>query len=289
MLGLSKADFSFSVGSLFDQINDYHPDNVAGGSAIYSSLLNTDELIVPAPGDSGIEIDPQGNILIVGGPVGTKYSRIALEFDGPDPRHLERSADPIIPLRWYGLANVDDPRVKDRGKVFYMMEKVGPVSPSNWPLIDTHRAEPWVVETGTRLGGLAYDLPTYWLRDNYLTITRIPNFLSVRGADLLSRQTELARWPQLVILDGRNGLGTRGAELLTMTTGDEALRGAAHAIRNFGSAYQLLFRLTNLATDAAFSRFVGIEFIDAFEIHIDQGVLARAFAYAQRRLHPERL
>lgn len=288
LLGLHSSALEVSYGPLLKDLDSFHPDNCAGGNAIYAALIGREELLFPHLFGTGrgIDIDRDNNILVAGGPVGCTYTRIAFEFEGPDAKHLTRRNNPVVPLRWYGIADSDDPLVRQLGQVAYILEGENKIiCPNNWPLIDTQARQPKVVSVGKRVENNSTRRRTFWLADNYLTITRLPNFLSWRANHLLSTRANTSSWPQLVILDGRNGLGTRGAELLTQKAGEEALHNALLAVSKFGSAYQILLKLTSISTDTGFSRFTCIEFIDAHEVRMSHDALKQAYTYAQQRLN----
>ena len=288
LLGFNGSALDVSYGSLLRNLNNYHPDNRAGGSAILAALTNPKELRFPFSFGSGhgIDIHRDNNILVAGGPVGCRYSRIAFEFVGPDSKRLKRRDNPIVPLRWYGIADAEDSRVLELGEVTYYLEgEEKQIYANNWPLIDSQKSQLLTVQVGRSVDRGLVARQAFWLEDNYLTITRLPNFLSWRAANLLESNADLSTWPQLVILDGRNGLGTRGAELLTQPAGEEALRNALQEVGKFaGSAYQVLFKLTCVNTNTGFSRFTRIDFVDAHEVRMPQNVLREAHAYAQDQL-----
>jgi hypothetical protein len=290
MVGIDPTtSLSVSCGPVLRNLGDFHPDNRAGGSAILASLLppNDRRVSLLFSARKGLRLEHGEGLLIAGGPVGCLYSRIAFEFEGHSPKRLVRRSRPIIPLRWYGLANELDPRVKELGRVSYVMEGVGTVFPNNWPLVDTISSRTWEVRTGRAIPGSRPAEQAYQLHDNYLTVTRMPNFLSPAVPKLIRTNTDLESWPQLVNLDGRNSIGTRGAELLTQSEGQTALRDALDATKRFGPSYQLLFRLTNLVSNGGFSRFSRISFVDAHELRLPPSVLSAAHRYAQRRLASE--
>ena len=290
VLGIDpNSPLSVSCGPVLRNLGNFHPDNRAGGSAILASILppNDRRVSLLFSPRKGLRLQDSEGILIAGGPVGCLHSRIAFEFEGRAPKRLTRRANPIIPLRWYGLADETDQRVKQLGRVHYVMEGVGSVFPNNWPLVDTISSRTWEVRTGRAVPSPRPADKAYQLQDNYLTLTRMPNFLSPAAPKLIRTEADAKSWPQLVALDGRNSIGTRGAALLAQSAGQGALNDALDAIKRFGPSYQLLFRLTNLVTNSGFSQFSRISFVEAHEIQLSPALLTAAHRYSQRRLAAE--
>ncbi len=281
LLKIHDGSLSVSLGEL-GRDGNFSPDNVAGGTSIYAGMTGTEYVHrLPESGEEML-INSSGNLLMAGGPVGSIESRIAFEFTGPENNRMERKTA-IIPLRWYGLANHLDPRVAEQRKLFYLGEDGEPREAFNWPLVDLKQRNNYI----SAKGGARATEKADWMEDNYLTVTRIPNFLSESAEELIRKAVPPSEWPHFVMLDGRNGIGTRGAALLASSAGQDALRKATDHISKLGSSsYQVIFHLTNLDKERR-SEFKRIEYYDHDTIPIDLEVLRKARAYAKQRLRAD--
>lgn len=138
------------------------------------------------------------------------------------------------------------------------MEGVGPVATVNWHYVDTKKRKRIRPEPGKRITVKEGD--AYIPRDNYLLVTRLPNFLTSDFEELL--QLDPSVWPHLLVFEGNHGLGTRAAELLVGSAGLKALEEAKSELRG-ATEFQVLFRVTGIElTDKGFHRFHKIELVE---------------------------
>ena len=108
ILGLENKEFTTDFGAPFFYEKIYtggpHPDNAAGGSAIYGALIDETEKVVHS-GSHPVALDINGNVLAAAGPIGSDLTRIAFEFEGKLGAYTRRSK-PIVGLKWTGMADV---------------------------------------------------------------------------------------------------------------------------------------------------------------------------------------
>lgn len=121
--------------------------------------------------------------------------------------------------------------------------------------------------------------------ENYLLVTKLPNFLSSK------RQGNPSSWPQLLVFEGNNGLGTRAVELLLQPAGLEGLDHVKSRLQG-ATAFQTLFRVYDIElTTQGFHRFRKIEPLDwAIEpLKVDEHTYEKAHKKAISRLYAEKL
>lgn len=258
-----------------------HPDNAAAGRALRPVLGMYDQppAIDTGPDSSQLKILTEGDVVLLGGPASTHLTRIVWEFEGSNNRELKRDPNPILPLRFYGLAEVNNLSVQQCGHVGWRLESVGHIRTINWPFMDTKKKQLIVPERGPKKSTYLSDNKieiqgeSVWLPyDNYLIVTKLPNFLSSR------RQGHPSSWPQLLVFQGNNGVGTRAAELLLQPAGLEALEHVQSKLQGV-SAFQVIFRVCDIElTKQGFHRFRKIEALDwAIEpLDIDEKIYDRA-------------
>lgn len=254
-----------------------HPDNLAAGRALAPILGMLDSEPIQIPKSNRLKILPEGDFVLIGGPNSTPLTKIVWEFDGPNDRELDRAPIPVLPLRFYGVSNVKDSRLPQE-PIGWRLEGVGPVTTVNWPFVDMKQNEELIIpQPGSRIevkGKKAY-LPY----DNYILVTKLPNFLSP------TRQGYPRLWPQLLVFEGNNGVGTRAAELLIQPAGIEALEHLKSKLYG-ATSFQALFRVYDLdLTDKGYHRFSKIEPLDwAIEpLEISNLVFERAHKESIRR------
>ena len=96
--------------------------------------------------------------------------------------------------------------------------------------------------------------------DNYLLITRIPNFLSEKFE--LDKGQNLSRWGKLVFIQATHGIGTRAVELLLTYKGKDPLSKMESDIKG-AHAFQAIFRVSNPEKDRHnIDNFTKIEYVD---------------------------
>jgi len=255
--------FDFSIGRpKYRGRHPYHVDNWAAGVALTGPLGLPGLKNLVHRQDSG-RMDLSGDLVIVGGSTSTDETMIAWELEGPNDQELSRPADPILPLRWYDIADVNHPSILNSDPIGYVYEGWGPRSSAAWPIqeIDLATGKPsklWMPETGSEtvtIKDVRFPVP----HDNYLCVTRLPNFLSTE----FDAAGTSGRWPHLLVISGGNGIGTRAAGLLTSSAGVEALRDAEVALGG-AREFQVLFRAHGLQrAGGGFHRLQRIEFVAA--------------------------
>jgi excisionase family DNA binding protein len=285
LFGVSDSNSTLSQGRIYPQ-SQPHPDNVAADDALHSPLGFTARKLVSVTEKDVMPVLPDGDVILVGGPNSTLLTRIAWEFDGPNERQLTRTAEPILKLRYFGLSNAMDPSLRGDKAIGWRLEHVGPVATVNWAIMDTVRKRTLRPQPSSNvlmvpstdaasLSTIEAHLPA----DNYLVVTRLPNFLH---PDFLQQSSD--EWCRLVAFAGNHGLGTRAANLLTDTRGLRLLE-SAKAVTRGSTAFQLLFRATDLDVvadpDMDFHMFASLELE---EIHVLDDVLsAKSLAAAHTR------
>lgn len=274
---------STSIGKMYPSETgyQYHPDNLAAGSVLIEPLQLLDFAQGVEATDWAMAVELGRDFVVIGGANSTPASMIAWEFEGPNDRELTRRPSPFIPLRYYGISDVTDPAVAQDVPIAWRLEGQGFVSSANWHLVDTEREEGnnrIRVQPGIRVALETGD--AYLPRDNFLVVTRLPNFLSPEFGDL-----DPSLWPQLLVFEGMHGPGTRAVELLLSAAGLEALRSAKTHLGPT-TAYQLLFRATDLdITTGGFHKFHAIELMDVVSLDkIGINRYQKAHRYAKNRI-----
>jgi hypothetical protein len=179
------------------------------------------------------------------------------------------------------------------------MEGVGPVLVPLWSVICTDPNKPWGKELTLSVNnrkkievyheGRFESLPI--LSDNYLVVTKLPNFLSLDFADILKKEGDVSTLPSMLVFDGMNGIGTRAVELLTQPEGLKQLERIKNEVSQL-PAFQLLFRVSDFELtgegDKAFHKANTIELIDdPVPIDPDPAIYQKAHEYAMPRLKME--
>lgn len=259
----------------------YHPDNLAAGTELVRALG-----LLPGKGVLVNQTDkvfqyPDGDLIVVGGPVSNPISKIAFEFEGRDPRRQKRRDGAIVPLQWWGMADESDYLVKQLPLLNIYMENEGLVPLTHWPLC-VQDGEPMYI-TAPLINGMHKPL------ESFLTITRLPNFVCHTFSSVLNDRRPEASWPSLLVIDGRNGVATRAAELLTQVAGLKALARAKKAISNSRVGFQILFKLGDLwfNKNGGFDQYRSIEFVEAAIIDPPQELWLKAHKYAYSKIGPK--
>ena len=265
----------------------FHIDNLAAGVALAGPLgLYAAN---PITTDGGIDALPDGDLVLIGGPNSTPLTKIAWEFEGPNDRELRRRDNPVIPLTFYGISDS-----KGLERVAWKMEDQGNRASYNWPFVCTDENRPYrelrpEYDETRRLpvewDGRMEEVPT--LRNNYLLVTRIPNFLAPNFAETV-KTTAREDWPYLTVFEGNHGVGTRGVALLLTAEGLASLEKLKHSLRGI-AAFQQMFRVGDIAlTPGDFHKPYSIElFDDVAPLDLSESVYLQAHDYAMRRLGPE--
>jgi hypothetical protein len=237
-----------SAGEVRPSSGRFHPDNEAAFLRL-ATALGVDFRAGHA--EPSLNMVRNGDVFLVGGPKSTGLTRVAWEFEGDDEARLTRPAEPILKqLRWYGVSDESD--IHDT-RIGWRLESVGPVAAANWPLVDTKTKKRYRGANPSRNSIItASGEEVFEPKDNWLIVTRLPNFLadlrSLPNLDLRSPDT----WPGLLVFEGAHGLGTRAAELLLETQGQMLIEQAEHELRRFGmEAYQLRFEVKDLEVSVA--------------------------------------
>lgn len=262
-----------------------HPDNRAAADVVFPLVGLAHPTAIVAPQGVELEIDPRGDVVLVGGPNSTPWTMLAWEFEGPDDRHLTRPKDAILPLRFYGISDVDDPSMKRDQRIGWKMENVGPVTTVNWYIVDTkhprrtRRPMPFPNRQVVTSKGDKGHIP----RDNYLLITSLPNFLSPDIRDF--RRLNPAAWPRILVIEGNHGLGTRAVELLLTSDGLRQLQETKTALKG-ATEFQVLFHVRSIdETRGGFHRFTEIELDDVERMdHIGIDIYQKANRAALKRM-----
>jgi hypothetical protein len=149
-----------------------------------------------------------------------------------------------------------------------------------WPLVDTQDGmKPYLPKAGARIPADG-QVKIYEPTEDNLIITRLPNFFASDSA------THPSVWPQIVCLEGSNGIGTRAAELLVQPEGLEALQSLKKRL-NGATAFQALFRAYGLEkTHDGIHRYRRIELREwsVTPLAVTPQHLQRAYATAMARL-----
>jgi hypothetical protein len=291
IFGIRSEIRSVKLGSKgYSTATGYHPDNQAGGKVI-SEVLILPECDPERIFDANNVITHIGDIISVGGSTSTLHTRIALECDGSSNDEMNRPAEPIIRLPYYGLSDLR--QVKRWGGV--KMEGVGSVAVLNWYVVctDSRRSQREIIpelslyETVPVRRGRSIEYVPAFL-DNYLLVTRLPNFLSLDFTRFLEEETDMSQWSSMVIFAGMNGIGTRAVELLTQPEGLALLQSIKNIVNQM-PAFQLLFRVSNIKlmeeTDRGFYKANKIDlFHDPAPIELTPKICWEAHKYAMARL-----
>ena len=269
-------------GELRHSYDGNHPDNAVAEKILRPVLGLYDREPQPDYDGSNRKIDLEGPLVTFGGPNSTPLTALAWEFRGRNKRELDRDPDAVIPLRFYGMSNEKDQSLP-RYRIRYTRADKRSFPTIPWPFMDkmcpdnpvTPKPGKFLEEIMDQQGETrGVHLPL----DNYLLVTRLPNYL---GGD---RQGMPSSWPQLLVFEGNNGIGTRGAELLWQPVGVEALEELKKKLEG-ATAFQGMFRLSKIDEDS--HRFLDIELLDwsVTPLNISREDYHKANAKVLERLH----
>lgn len=270
----------------------FHADNVAAGRSL-SGPLGHLEFIDLQSTDGTIDAMPSGDVILLGGPNSTPWTRIAWEFEGKTDYAQRRRPNALLPLKYFGISDPADPLLNlTEGQtledVGWHMEGVGPVAASNWPLVrvDTRTREhvpmppsfdaARIVHARDRQGN---PKPVPQITQNHLLVTRVPNFPAEDFEQVLHNPDREA-WPYLVVFEANHGIGTRALELLLQSQAyDDLLK--LHDTLGTVTAFQALFTLGELGTSpGGFQKFYAISLTDVVFLDLPDDLLLRAHKYA---------
>lgn len=195
--------------------------------------------------------------VVYGGPNSTPFTRLAWEFWGPNTRQLTRRSDPSVPLRFIGESNELNVKQIPDHWIEYVKADGKIEQEEAWPMVDLSNGRTYAPRPKTEAGSLVKDgrtIKTFLPLDNYVTITRVPNFVG-RPPD----KSDHRLWPSIVVIDGSNGIGTRAAELLQQPQGLKLLQDLKQFLQGADS-FQVILRAYDLEqTGKGMHRFREIE------------------------------
>jgi hypothetical protein len=273
MLGLAdpaaEAYRSDAIHPLFTP-GELHPDNEAALLSVGADLLDQaaverDSLAVDAT---------ESSLLLFGSPISDGLSRLVFGYSQlPDGEGLSLD-QPQFELRYVWDLN---PEQVGEGAVRRFVYGKGWVERPPWQIRDLRENISPRLVPETDADGL--------LREDYLLVTRIPNFLS--------SEAEL-KGQFLVSFGGAHGTGTRAVSLLftnrkLMARVAQELRQrtatSTHRIGGIPRAYQLLFRVSNIKHGPNGSIPGGLELVDAVILPDDAGAWKSARRHVAPRLN----
>jgi hypothetical protein len=271
----------------------FHADNVAAARAL-SGPLGHLEFMDLNPTDGTIDAMPAGDIILLGGPNSTPWTRIAWEFEGDTDYTQRRRQNALLPLKYYGISDPSDPLLKLSEsqileEVGWHMEGVGPIAASNWPFVrvDHRTGEHTLIQPTSDVGRLVRAKDRHGnfklvpqLTQNYLLVTRIPNFPSERFEQVLLDRDE---WSYLIVFEGNHGIGTRALELLLQSQAYNDLL-SLHEALGKSVAFQALFELGALETSpGGFQKFYAISLVDIVRLDLPDELLLQAHKYVMEK------
>lgn len=244
----------------------FHPYNQMSGTLLQTALglRRRNEAFLNAP--YGVPRNFEGDLFVFGGPNSTLETAVAWGFVGENHRELVRESDPAIPLRWWGISAEADIEPRNSAPVTYGMGLGRMARTRNWPMWDAKDRAPRPAPTrgeSREVEGETSYLPA----DNYLLITRLPNFID---PNFLQYAADTV--PQLLVIEGTHGPGTLAAELLTRRAGLGALQELNEELRHQDAteAFQALFKVYDPApTSNGFHRFRRIMLLDTHRLPRD--------------------
>jgi hypothetical protein len=126
------------------------------------------------------------------------------------------------------------------------------------------------------------------LSDNYLIVTKLPNFLSLNFTDILKEEGDPSTWPSMLVFDGMNGIATRAVELLMQPQGVKLLDSIKNEVSRL-PAFQLLFKVSDFEPtdkgDKGFHKAHTIQlWDDPIRLDLDSAIYQKAHDYAMSRL-----
>ncbi|MGY1683926.1 hypothetical protein [Geodermatophilus sp. SYSU D01176] len=226
----------------------WHPDHT--GAALGKPLGLPVKELAPVAQTTSLPINLDSDIVVIGGPNATPFTMVAWEFTGSDTLQLGRRSDPTLPLRWYGLSDATDSSIQGDTRIGWEMEGVGPVATVNWPLVDAKNdgrlRRPRPSATGITIKGQTAYLPD----ENWLLITRLPNFLHSKFP-IESGSRDPSYWPSLLVIEAAHGVGTRAAELLADQNALPMLEELETAVKGV-EYFQALFIVSDLDLEREF-------------------------------------
>jgi hypothetical protein len=279
-----KHRFDYAIGrQQYGGPSHFHPDNWAAGVSVAATLESRNLTVDELRAARGLPLQLEGEIFIAGGPNSTQETSVAWEFEGSSDQELDRREGALLPLRWWGVSNRNDPGVTSAEPHGYIMEDVGPTKESVWPLIDrldrSSVLDMIPTDEYINVDGERLRVPG----NNYLIATRVPNYLDPGFPTILRRGLP---WPHLLVFEGANGIGTRAVELLSSAAGLQALQDAVDELDG-AREFQLLFEAYAPQRDviSGFHRFSRIRLVAAHKVtNVEDQVWEGLHNYAQSRI-----
>jgi hypothetical protein len=237
-----------------------HPDNLVAELKLHPFLQMYEYQLQRDADGTLTEIDLEGDLISFGGPNSTRLTRLAWEFDGEADDELDRDDDALIPLRYAGISNRKSPHLPPY-RIAYRRANNNAAPAIPWPLYDLANPDRrWTPRAaGKPIGEVMGDdgrlLKVYEPLNNFLIITKLPNYLC------RERRGHPSAWPQLVVFDGSNGIGTRGAELLIEPQGCEILEQIKSETQGV-AGFQAMLEVYDIEHTGEGDRFTRIKLVD---------------------------
>jgi hypothetical protein len=134
----------------------------------------------------------------------------------------------------------------------------------NWPIVDSLTGE--VIRPALGEAVEVEGKKAFRPRDNYLVVTRIPNFLDPHFTALIEK--DWTSWPWLLIFSGTHGPATKAVELLIEDVGLDVLESINKKLRS-ARAFQVLCRVGRLERDSwGTHKFRRIELCDVHRLNM---------------------
>ncbi len=257
IFGQINLDCGYNLGKWYDH-GDVHRDDRAAFDSILSgrpSMAASDHRM---RNSLPVSMPVKSEYVLIGGPVSTPIVRDVWQYEtgrrsGPS---LKRVNEPLLPLPYSFIFDDEDDRMKDMERFSWTFaDGSGRFADSpNRPLLDGQRNRLLIPKPSSEfrpVRGEQLRVPY----DNYLIITRIPNFLSEKFDE---RYPDL--WGSLVSIQATHGIGTRAVGLLLTHKGKDPLLKMKDAISD-ARAFQAVFRVSKPEVDSnGIDNFKNIEY-----------------------------
>jgi hypothetical protein len=292
LFGPGAGVLTFSLGKRTYH-SGYHRDHLTPWACLnYALGIGLWRSIRILPADY-LQITPEGDLFVIGGPVATPITKHAYEYRGPNDNALRRDhAKAALPLRFYWMADQTSDLVDKQVAIGWRLEDGRAVSSPAMPIIDTRApAEPKapIPNRSRPIRGLRRPdgRKVYLPKNNFLIVTRLRNFIAVDPEDPLFEGEDC---PSIVLIEGNNGIGTRGFELLSNSNYRPVLKQVARDL-NGAREYQLLFELTEIESTKrgamTYDAFTGMTSEAVEPLNIEISRYKRARDYTLERLSLE--
>ncbi len=270
-------DWGYNLGKWYKH-GDFHRDHDAAFKGIQnarpSMVSSNHSITISIPKSQEIETvnrllyrPIKEQYVLIGGPVSTPLIRKVWQYESPhmDDTSLQITDDPLLPLPYSFLINNKDDRMDGMEHVSWnFADGSGEVADSpNRLLLNRRRTDQLIKPKLSKEFHFIKGKKIFLPYENYLIITRLPNFLSEKFD---GRYPDL--WGSLVSIQATHGIGTRAVGLLLTHKGKDPLLEMKRAVSD-ARAFQAIFKVSKPVDINGVDSFTNIEYLNSVVLDDD--------------------